>query len=222
MFDGTRDWILPPAPDTPDDAPAREEQEAVGPWFAVSAPWVRRPDAEEIAEDVARAGWTTDNPHGLRKRSEKYPEAAASALVRMAEASLTSEDKEVREVAYLTVEYFQDRHWRWTTLEVFLNIRRAGGGLSRKEPVVSRNACIRELASMSPWCSMSPPAAADDMLSKFRRYESTGWPREQDKVEPPKPQDRVRTLFWLIAQTGAPGPLPNRQDLATHIEAFRK
>lgn len=192
------------------------------PWFTVSAPWVRRPSKDEIAEDVARAGWTTDNPHGLRKAAEKHPELMASAFVRMAEAALTSNDREAREAAFLTIEYFEDEHWRWTTLEVFLNIRRAGSGLSRKAPVVARNAYIRELADMEPWCSMPPPAAADDMLARFRRYETTAWPREQHKVEPPRPQDVEKTLFWLIAKTGAPGPFPNRQDLTTHIEALRK
>ena len=188
----------------------------------VSAPWVRRPSKDEIAEDVQTAGWTRDNPHALRKKAEKHPEVMASAMVRMAEASLMSEDQEVREVAFLTIEYYEDRHWRWTSLEVFLHIRRAGGGLSRKAPVVVRNAYIRELAEMEPWCSMPPHAAADDILSKFRRYENTGWPREKDKVEPPRPDDRERTLFWLIARTGAPGPMPNRQDLAMHIEANRR
>jgi len=213
VLDVSRDWIMPPA------ASAEAEAES---WFAVSAPWVRRPDTKEIAEDVATAGWTRDNPHGLRKAAEKRPEVMASALVRMAEAALLSEDREAREAAYLVLEYFEDEHWRWTSLEVFLNIRRAGGGLSRKAPVVMRNAYIRELMELDPWSSMSPPAAADDMLAKFRRYETTAWPREKHKAAPPRPQDRVRTLFWLIAQTGAPGPLPNRQDLITHIEAHRK
>lgn len=216
-MENVRDWIFPPA------APATEaEAEAVGPWFSVGAPWVRRPSPDEIAHDAETAGWTRDNPHGLRKAAEKHPELMASALVRMAEAALTSNDPEAREAAYLVLEYFEDEHWRWTTLEVFLNIRRAGGGLSRKAPVVMRNEYLRELADLEPWRSMSPVAAADDMLSRFRRYETTAWPREQHKPEPPRPQDRVRTLFWLIAKTGAPGPFPNKQDLSNHIEAHRK
>jgi hypothetical protein len=168
---------------------------------------------------MEKVGHTLDDPHALRKKSSIV---IGSALVRLAEKGLTDDDPEVRELSYLTVEYFEERHYRWTTLEVFLGIRRAGGGLSRDEPTTTRNAYLRYLAGMSPWRDMPPPVAADDMLAKFRRYETTAWPREQDKAEPPRPQDLVRTLFWMIAQTGAPGPMPNRQDLITHIDALRK
>ena len=196
-----------------DDATSHEE-----PGYMVSAPWVRRPSSENIAQRMERVGHTLDNPHALRK---KPPVVIGSALVRLAEKGLNDDDPEVREVSYLTVEYFAERHYRWTTLEVFLGIRRAGGGLSRDEPTTTRNAYLRYLAGMSPWRDMSPPVAADDLLSRFRRYETDAWPREKHAVEPPKPKDKTRTLFWLIAKTGAPGPMPNRQDLITYIQALR-
>lgn len=75
----------------------------------------------------------------------REPVAMASAIYRMAEGAASSEDREVREVAWLVRQFFEDELWRFKTLDAFLGLRRQGGGLSRAAPVAARNTALREL-----------------------------------------------------------------------------
>ena len=181
----------------------------------VELPWRETPDFMQI---LVTSKDRTD-PEALRESGARI---VASKLVALAEWARFHPDHQTRALARLVEIYFAEDNFReGKSFDVFIGIRPDGGrpSLAREAAIFERNKLLREAARMQPWVGMAPTQAARAMRGAFDAYEVRAWPRERKLDEPPRPNDAVRTIFWKISKTGAPGPMPSRQGLADHIRA---
>lgn len=180
-----------------------------------SRPWFRRPPPVWQTDS---ADFKDDDPDALRAAPIAE---VASAFLALAHDARHSPRRCVREAAALLRRWLEQDQGRRLDLAVALGLKRSGASLADLDARSEIGVLIVGLARRSPWATMRPSVAADDLRGRFARWEAGVWPRYAHLSKPPQIVDEEGRTFFQIKRHGLHHSLPNEATLARMIEADR-
>jgi hypothetical protein len=178
-------------------------------------PWYRRPPPVWVVDS---ADFKDDDPDELRRAPIAE---TASAFLALAHDARHSPRRCVREAAALLRHWLEEDQGRRLDLAVRVGLKRSGASLADLDARSEIGVLILELARRSPWATMAASTAADDLRTRFARWEGVSWPRVSHHAKPPETLDEVGRVFFQIKRFGLHHSLPNEATLARMIEADR-
>jgi hypothetical protein len=159
-----------------------------------------------------------DDPDELRRAPIAE---TASAFLALAHDARHSPRRTVRLAAALLRRWLEEDQGRRLELAVALGLKRSGASLADLDARSEIGVLIVGLARRSPWATMRPSVAADDLRARFARWEAGVWPRYAYLSKPPQILDEEGRSFFQIKRHGLHHSLPNEATLARMIEADR-
>jgi hypothetical protein len=180
-----------------------------------SRPWYRRPAGRWFGVDSRT--FRDDDPNGLRAAPMA---AVASAFLDACDELKASPRRTTREAMTLFRRWLEEDQGRRLDLATAIGLKRSGASLSDIDARSEIWVLIVALSRQSPWVTMRPGLAAEDLRRRFDRWEADVWRHYSDRRTEPTLAEPGLT-FWRVKRFGLHRSLPNEQTLAKMIASDR-